>query len=58
LVSDNNELLGLTVKEIPEFIAGFLYGWTGDNDLVEVEACYASELPIYEDIQTSLDDLL
>jgi hypothetical protein len=25
---------------IPDFIAGFIYGMTGDNDLVEIEACY------------------
>ena len=25
---------------VPDFIAGFIYGMTGDNDLVEIEACF------------------
>ncbi len=35
--------------EIPDFVAGLLYGWTGDNNLTEVEACYNSDLPILKD---------
>ena len=26
--------------EIPDFIAGFIYGLTGDNKLTEIEQCY------------------
>lgn len=54
-LADSN--LGFTVMEIPDFIAGLLYGWTGDNNLTEFEACYTSDLPILEDIQASLQDL-
>ena len=43
--------LGFTVLEIPDFIAGFLYGWTGDNNLTELEACWTSDLPIVQDLQ-------
>ena len=25
---------------VPDFIAGFMYGMTGDNHLAEIEACY------------------
>jgi len=25
---------------VPDFVAGFIYGMTGDNDLVEIEACW------------------
>lgn len=25
---------------LPDFIAGFIYGMTGDNDLVEIESCF------------------
>ena len=47
----------LPVDAVPDFIAGFLYGWTGDNNLTEVEACYNSDLPIFEDLKTSVDEL-
>lgn len=43
-VSDS--MLGFTAKSIPDFVAGFLYGWTGHNNLTEIEACYSSDLPI------------
>ena len=25
---------------VPDWIAGFIYGMTGDNHLTEIEACY------------------
>ena len=25
---------------VPDFVAGFIYGMTGDNHLSEIEACY------------------
>lgn len=52
-----NALPGFHLMEVPDFIAGFLYGWTGDNNLTEVEACYNSDLPIFEDLKTSVDEL-
>ena len=54
---NSNDLPGFTVMEVPDFIAGFLYGWTGDNNLTEIEACYTSDLPILEDLKTSVDEL-
>lgn len=42
----SNDMLGFSAMAIPDYIAGFLYGWTGDNNLTEVEACYSSDLPI------------
>jgi hypothetical protein len=27
---------------LPDFVAGFIYGMTGDNDLVEIEACFSA----------------
>ena len=45
----SNEMLRFTAMEIPDFVAGLLYGWTGDNNLTEVEACYNSDLPILKD---------
>jgi len=32
--------LNMTAMAVPDFIAGFIYGMTGDNDLTEIEACY------------------
>ena len=26
---------------IPDFIAGFMFGYTGENHLVEIEQCYS-----------------
>ena len=34
-------LVDNSIMAIPDFVAGFLYGFTGDNHLTEVEACYA-----------------
>ena len=25
---------------VPDYVAGFIYGMTGDNHLAEIEACY------------------
>jgi len=33
--------VGLPATAIPDFIAGLIYGFTGDNDLEEIEACYS-----------------
>ena len=33
--------VGLPAEAIPDFIAGLIYGFTGDNDLEEIEACYS-----------------
>ena len=30
----------LDAMSIPDFIAGFMFGMTGDNHLAEIEACY------------------
>jgi hypothetical protein len=53
----NKEMLGFTAMEIPDFVAGLLYGWTKENNLTEIEACWTSDLPIIQDLHTSLDDL-
>jgi len=53
----SNALPGFTVMEIPDFVAGLLYGWTGDNNLTEIEACYNSDLPILKDFSSSLSEL-
>ena len=39
----------------PEFIAGFIYGMTGDDHLTEIEACYAGGDTLISDTQTALN---
>ena len=36
----NEAVANFNAMSIPDFIAGFIYGMTGDNDLQEIEACY------------------
>ena len=41
---------------VPDFIAGFMYGMTGDNHLAEIEACYQGGQQIVTDTQTAVAD--
>ena len=41
---------------VPDFIAGFMYGMTGDNHLAEIEACYQGGDQIVIDSQTAFGD--
>ena len=43
-------------ESIPDFIAGFIYGMTGDNHLAEIEACYKGGEQIVTDSQTAIAD--
>lgn len=31
---------GLDPLAVPDFVAGLIYGFTGDNELTEIEACF------------------
>jgi len=37
------------VMAAPDFVAGFIYGMTGDNHLTEIEACYNGGYQIVKD---------
>lgn len=37
------------VMAAPDFVAGFIYGMTGDNHLTEIEACYTGGEQIVKD---------
>jgi len=41
---------------VPDFVAGFIYGMTGDNHLTEIEACYQGGSQIVTDSQTAIGD--
>ena len=47
---------GLSAMSVPDFIAGFMYGMTGDNHLAEIEACYQGGAQIATDSQTAIAD--
>ena len=44
------------VMAVPDFVAGFIYGMTGDNHLTEIEACYQGGEQIVTDSQTAISD--
>ena len=44
------------VMAVPDFVAGFIYGMTGDNNLTEIEACFQGGEQIVTDAQTAISD--
>lgn len=47
----------LTTMAIPDFIAGFMYGMTGDNNLTEIEACYQGGVLMEQEIEAGIADI-
>ena len=45
------------VMAAADFVAGFMYGMTEDNKLVEVEACYQGGEMMYDEIETGIADI-
>ena len=56
-IQSSNEAENLDLMKIPDFVAGFVYGLTGDMKLTEIEACYqgGEKLEIY--IQNFMADI-
>lgn len=50
-------MVGLDVLAVPDFVAGLIYGFTGDNDLPEIEACYTGGVQVQVDAENLLNDL-
>lgn len=44
------------VMAVPDFVAGFMYALTGDNNLTEIEACFQGGEQIVTDAQTAIAD--
>lgn len=40
-----------------DFIAGFVYGMTGDNHLTEIEACYQGGQLMAQEIEYGIADI-
>lgn len=49
--------LELDLLMLPELAAGFVYGMVGDNNLTEMESCYAGVTPLYGFLEHALADL-
>jgi len=52
-----SETENMSLLAVPDFIAGLIYGFTGDNDLPEIEACYAGGQQVQVDAMNLLADL-
>ena len=42
---------------IPDFVAGFVYGMTGNNNLTEIEACYQGGELVGQEIEQGIADI-
>ena len=40
-----------------DFVAGFIYGMTGDNHLTEIEACFQGGQLMYQEIENGIEDI-
>jgi hypothetical protein len=49
--------LGFDAMTIPDFIAGLIFGFTGDNQLTEIESCYNGGETIVTDAEALAHDL-
>jgi len=56
-VEDSGSDIDVDVMEIPDFIAGFIYQLTGDNDLTEIESCYQGGDNVVIDAEAALADI-
>jgi len=56
-MEEMNQVSNFDAMTVPDFIAGFIYGMTGDNDLVEIEACYQGSKELSMFLKLALDDL-
>lgn len=47
----------LDAMAVPDFVAGFVYGMTGDNHLEEIEACYQGGTEVVSDVQKAVEKI-
>lgn len=48
--------VGFSAMAVPDFVAGFIYGMTGDNDLTEIEACWQGSEEMYGEVEKAIAD--
>ena len=51
------EAYRLDAMTVPDFVAGFVYGMTGDNHLTEIEACYQGGTEVVDDVQMAVSKI-
>jgi len=56
-VEPSPSVFGFDAMAIPDFIAGFIYGFTGDNQLKNIEGCFQGSTSIYVNIRVGIDNL-
>ena len=49
--------VGISALAVPDYVAGLIFGFTGDNQLPEIEACYTGSINVKTDAELVLDDL-
>ena len=49
--------LDMPLMAVPDFVAGFVYGMTGDNNLTEIEACFQGGELMAGEIETGVQDI-
>ncbi len=54
---EQSQVSNLDAKTVPDFIASFIYGITGDNDVVEIETRYQVSKEVSILLKLALDDL-
>ena len=52
-----NQAVQLDAMAIPDFVAGLIYGFTGDWKLDEIEACYQGGSSVITEAETALNDI-
>ena len=51
------QTVDITAMAIPDFVAGFVYGMTGNNNLTEIEACYQGGELVAQEIEQGIADI-
>ena len=54
---ESDDSYGIDAMAIPDFIAGLIYGFTGDNQLEEIESCYHGSQDVVTYAEALYDDL-
>ena len=49
--------MSIDLLAVPDFIAGFIYGFTSENHMRELEMCYNGGTDLLDDVQIALTDI-
>ena len=51
------EAYRMDAMAVPDYVAGFIYGMTGDNHLSEIETCYNGSTDLVDKAHSSFADI-